>query len=820
MASAAPPGDHRLRPDEATVRAALFPGDDLTAQRLRQVDWAATALGPVRDWPPAMTQAVRTVLPSRIPMLLWLGPELRQVYNEAYAHLAGEKHPAAIGQRADECWYEIWDDVAPLVDAARRGEDTYARNLLLMMERHGYREETYWTFSYSAVRDETGDVIGVFVATTDATAVVVGERRLDVLRRLGEELSATDQDPSEVLVGVLSVLISDREDVPFAAAYEWDETHTSLALRAAHGLPPDHPLPSRVRAGDPLWGLLAGTGPRRERDLGERWGMRVSPGELSETVPDEAVVTPVLDRGSGRVAAVLVLGLSPHRIFDDEYSLFVDLVARQVSVALSDSVAVATARQRAEALAELDRAKTRFLENISHELRTPLTLVAGPLEDLLHDPAVHLTADHRASMEAAAASARRLRHLIDSLLLVAGTEGASPVHPEPTDVAWLVREVAGMFRAAVEAGGVTLVTDLPASSLVVDVDRDRFADLLVNLLSNATKFTTAGTITVRLLDHGDETVLVVEDTGAGIEQASLDRIFERFYRAPQAEIEERVGTGIGLAMVAEIAAAHGGGVEVASTPGVGSTFTVTLPSARRHPVEQPTDTSADVLHARVAAAVQVAVSAPAASTVRSDAARDPAEEGPTVLVVEDDVDLLAYLVRLLHRDGWRTVTATSVPAALAQSTVPDVILSDVMLPGPSGIDLVRIVRSDPVLASLPVILLTARAGAQSAVEGLAAGATDYVTKPFDSRELLARVRVHHERHRQGAQALDRSEERAEHLHLALDTSRAIGAAIGILMARHTVTYDEALDRLRRASQERNRKLRDLAEEVTRTGTLD
>lgn len=167
------------------ARVDLFTGDDETSAAHRGLDWASTSLGPVESWPVELRSAVRTVMPSQIPMLLWWGPDLVQIFNHAYMPVLGDKFPAAVGQPGSECWAEVWDELAPLADRALSGRATYSENLQLLLRRHGYLEETYWTFSYSPVHAEDGGVVGIFVATTDVTARVLSERRLESLHAAG-----------------------------------------------------------------------------------------------------------------------------------------------------------------------------------------------------------------------------------------------------------------------------------------------------------------------------------------------------------------------------------------------------------------------------------------------------------------------------------------------------------------------------------------------------------------------------------------------------------------------------------------------------------
>jgi hypothetical protein len=218
----------------------LFAGPGETRALLRSTDWAATPLGPVEQWPDDLLAAIRTVLPSRVPMLLWWGPELVQIYNEAYTAFLGEKHPRAIGQPGAECWAEVWDAVGSMARKALDGAAaTCARNQFLLMDRHGYLEETYWTFSYSPVHGAGGAVKGVFVATTDTTPQVLGERRLRALRELGSVSSTDARSEADAFGSVIEVLARHTSDVPFALAYALDDLEKPIAsCGVGPGAPP------------------------------------------------------------------------------------------------------------------------------------------------------------------------------------------------------------------------------------------------------------------------------------------------------------------------------------------------------------------------------------------------------------------------------------------------------------------------------------------------------------------------------------------------------------------------------------------------------
>ena len=411
--------------------------------------------------------------------------------------------------------------------------------------------------------------------------------------------------------------------------------------------------------------------------------------------------------------------------------------------------AVAELRAANAKLGELDAAKTAFFSNVSHELRTPLTLMLGPLEDAVADRAAPLPASQHARVALAHDNALRLLKLVNALLDFSRLE-AGRLRPRfaPTDLATVTAELAAMFDSAIARAGLRFVVDCPPLGEPVWVDRDLWEKIVPNLVSNAFKFTMAGTVSVTLHAKPTAVVLEVADTGTGIPADELPRVFERFHRVAGAVGRTHEGTGIGLALVRELVEIHGGQVTVTSTVGVGTTFRVTIPKGRAHlPPEAVTETPVEhasrretVAHATEAARWSAAVEHPTpigttAST--SDGTR------PAVLVVDDNPDLRAYTASLLA-PAYDVRTAADGVAALeaVRAHPPDIVVSDVMMPRLDGVGLVRELRADPDTAALPIILVSARAGEDSTVAGIDAGSDDYLTKPFSARELVARVRTH------------------------------------------------------------------------------
>jgi len=697
----------------------------------------------------------------------------------------------------------------------------------MFLKRHGYIEETYWTFSYSPIFNDANAVLGILVATADVTAPVVGERRLATVHELGTLSRAELHSLKDAAQAALAVMGRNRAAMPFAACYlrNGDE----LELAHAYGLVSGTEacaLTVPCHASFPI-AHVARTGSSEMFDLrpfvqpGD-----VAPSPLGPAVPTLAMLTPLTLSGQSDPVGVLMVGVNPYRGVDHVYRSFFELIGRQFSTLLTDSRAHEQQRRRTEMLVELHEAKTRFFQNVSHEFRTPLTLVLGALGGPSAESSPEAPVLVAEDIEAARRAAVRLDRLVDALLTFAQAEGGALVaHRQPTEIAQLTQDCTSMFRSAVEQAGLTLTVDVPLTATVVDIDPEMWSRITLNLLSNAYKFTRTGSIEVRLSVSNNMAVLEVEDTGIGIEADALDRVFERFHQVPSAQARTGPGAGIGLALVADLVSAHDGRVTVDSKPGRGSVFTVSVPlSGSSGPEVAPTLLS-DRLRAQVVTDLASTNGGHEETACLGEAQHESQDQAGSssrrrVLLVEDNEDLRRYLVRLLREDGWEVTDAPDVETALAIGSKPDLVLSDIMMPGLDGMAFVRMLRANPDLNRTPVILLTARAGTESAAEGLRAGADDYIVKPFDPAELLARLAVHHELACLRNFALDEAENRSASLERALTSNRQIGAAVGILMAMHQLTSERAFALLREASNKSNRRLRDVADQVVLTGCLD
>ena len=731
----------RGRPRQGRAGADLFSGGGEMGALMRTIDWAATPLGPVEGWPQSLRTALGILLLTRHPTFIWWGPELVQLYNDGYRPILGaKKHPAAMGGRGRETWAEIWPVIEPMIATVFAGGATDERDGLLVLDRNGFLEECYFDYAYSPIRDESGGVGGVYVACSETTGRVLGERRLQVLGAVGAG-AAGATSVEEAARGVLASLSEAPADVPFAAIYL---PRGGELVRAAECGFPAGPVPLPASLGldcgpADRWPVARVFRERRRLRIELPAGSPPLPGGPWPEPAKGARMLPLVH--GGRTLGVLVAGLSPRLPYNKQCRNFLELLADHVGRALSGAEALEEERRRATALAELDRAKTTFFSNVSHELRTPLALMIGPTEDALAAPERALAGER---LEAVHRNQLRLLKLVNSLLDFARIE-AGRVEParEPTDLAALTRELADAFRPAVERAGLALEVDVP-DRLGVAIDREMYEKIALNLLSNALKYTFTGGISISLLGAGDGVELRVRDTGVGIPAPEQARIFERFQRVEGTRARTAEGSGIGLALVAELARLHGGTVSVQSAPGAGSLFTVVLPAARAAP--RPPERRR---RARAAAATHFVHEAlgwlpepvrPAPAELAPDVAALHGRE--RVLVVEDNADMRAYLRSVLAPYWHVEAVADGVRALDAvRARPPDLVLTDVMMPELDGFALLRALRADARTRAIPVVMLSARAGEEVRVDGLEAGADDYVVKPFGARELVARLRA-------------------------------------------------------------------------------
>ena len=720
--------------------------------RVRALDWSKTALGPLDDWPQSLRTIVSTCLSSRFPILLWWGPELVMIYNDALSQIIGNKHPRAMGQRGAEGWWEVWDLLGPmLMSVLAEGASTWSENQRLDIERSlqsGHLEETYFTFSYSPVRDESGGVGGVFCAVTETTAQILSERRLRTLTTLAQQ-TAEVTTAGEACLQSAAALKENAADVPAALLYLAEGQGNTARLASTVGVTfPDAQLAARVEW--PLGAVLETGNALVIRGEALQRALEVMGCQVSSPA-ESALLLPFGPLGKPRPSGVLIVCLAPLLLLDERYRSFLVLVAGHIGTAIASARALEAAEQRADALAQLDRAKTAFFSNVSHEFRTPLTLMLGPTEDALASEDRSLSG---VALETVHRNELRLLRLVNTLLDFSRIEaGRAEAAFEPTDLSALTRDFAAAFRSAIERAGLNFEVDCAPLAEPIYVDREMWEKIVLNLLSNALKFTFEGSIGVALHLTAGLATLVVRDSGGGISAAELPQVFDRFHRVEGTRSRTHEGTGIGLALVRDLVRLHGGDIAVGSREGEGTRFTVSIPTGTAHLPADRLRAPSPLIggsvrdHSFVTEALRWLPRLPdeAALPTATDLAETSVSSGSVarILLVDDNADMREYVARLL-RQYWPVDTASDGVEALgvARHAVPSLVLTDVMMPNLDGFGLLRALREDPRTRSVPVVMLSARAGEESRVEGLTSGADDYLIKPFSAKELVARVRTH------------------------------------------------------------------------------
>ena len=761
MPTVSPPD---LRAEHAPTRTPAFlaQGGEMGAL-VRAYDWSRSWIGPPEEWSQSLKMMVNFLLANRFPLLLWWGPRYISIYNDAYRPVLGTKHPKALGQPCSECWSEIWDVLKPLIDTPfRGGPATWLDDFELEIHRHGFKEESHFTIAYSPVPDETAPrgIGGVLATVHEITEKVIGERRLALLRELGTR-SANAKSAEMACMAAAETLARSPKDVPFALIYLLEAGSTNARFVAATGLTDESQYGHRSTLAVTDAGVMDGPWPLADalraettivvHDLASRLS-HVPPGPWSDP-PSCAVVVPIRSNTAHQLAGLLVAGVSARLRLNDQYNSFYELVAAQIATAIANARAYEEERKRAEALAEIDRAKTAFFSNVSHEFRTPLALMLAPVEEAATNSAT--PAAVRTQLELARRNALRLLKLVNTLLDFSRIEaGRVQASYEPTDLAAMTRDLAANFRSAVERAALTLDVECDALDEPVYVDREMWEKIVLNLLSNAFKFTLQGRIGVSLHREEMQAVLEVCDTGVGIPDHELSRVFERFHRVEGTIGRTQEGSGIGLALVHELVKLHGGSISAASEAGRGTTFRVSVPFGTAHlpgdriKVSRTLSSTAVGARAFIEEALRWIPDTDGSSSVPTagDESVPPTPDrfapgaGARILLADDNADMRAYLRDLLS-SAYTVETVIDGEQALqaARRTRPDLILSDIMMPRLDGLGLLKAVRADEALRDIPVVLLSARAGEEARVEGLDAGADDYLVKPFSARELLARI---------------------------------------------------------------------------------
>ena len=698
---------------------------------MRSLDWSNTLLGPVSSWPQSLRTAVSILLASRFPMLIHWGPELVQFYNDGFRPILGDlKHPGALGQPAYPWWTEIWDFLTPMFERVLAGEGTWYENQLILPNRNGYIEETYFTFSHSPIRDESGGIGGIFQAVTETTERVLDERRLRTLRDLAANAAEAQvaQDACRIAAETLS---QNAADIPFALIYLLDEDRKHARLAGTAGLAPDTPasplvvelnseepsLTKEETTGNWPLGRVACTGQiEHVNNLVAQFGSL--PGGPWPESPSVALVLPVAQPGVMLPAGLLVVGVSPRRALDDSYRSFFTLVAGQIATAIANTRALEAERKRAEALAELDRAKSQFLANMSHELRTPLNGILGYAQILKKGKT--LTDQQKNGISIIHQCGEHLLNLINDILDISKIEARKmELYPKNFHFPEFLEGVAEICRIRAEQKGIELIyetlTPLPKA---IRADEKRLRQVLINLLSNAVKFTEKGSITFKVGYHEGKLRFHVEDTGIGIAPEQLEEIFLPFQQVGEYS-RETEGTGLGLAISRQLVQMMDGELNVKSTLGQGSVFSLDL------------DLPEVSHHANI-------------TNVEENNIVGFKGASRKVLVVDDKWANRSVLVNLLEPIGFEVVEATDGLDALSKASEfkPDVIFMDLVMPVMDGFEATRRLRMLPDLTDVVIIAISASVFNFDQQQSREVGCDDFLAKPVREAELLEKLRVY------------------------------------------------------------------------------
>lgn len=691
---------------------------------IRSIDWSKNSLGPIEQWPQSLKTAVSLCLSSTFPINIVWGPDHVQIYNDAYRPICGALHPASMGTKFKELWASALPVVGGAFDRGFHGEGTYIANQQMMLERYGYLEEAFMTFSFSPIRDESGKVGGIFHPITESTEKMLSSRRTQIIRDLAIQVGLAKSVP-EIFEAALKLKKTYEHDLPFLTFFEEGEVWSTLGAQSSLTKPS-------------LWKLAEKNEITHFKDLEKTFGV-FHAGPFEEA-PREAIILPVFAPGTDTPLLHIVAGVSSRREIDSEYMSFFEMLKNTISTAVTNVRAYEEEQRRAKALAEIDKAKTAFFSNVSHEFRTPLTLILGPLEDSLNDLDNPLNQTQRQRQEVIHRNSLRLLKLVNSLLDFSRIEaGRVQANFEPVDVSKFTGELASLFRSTVEKVGLELVVETSPMPEELYVDKEMWEKIILNLLSNAFKFTFDGRITVksRWIETGAE--IVVADTGIGISAAELPRLFERFHRVQGAQSRTYEGSGIGLALVQELVRMQGGEITASSTEGQGTSFTIFIPKGTAHlPMDKVI--KADKMNSTSVSSAAYIQEAQSWNHNQQNHDTLHTDHVPLILLADDNSDMRDYVASII-KNQWRVVTAANGQEAfdLALKIKPDLILTDVMMPVLDGFGFLDKIRTSEILKLTPTVLLSARAGEEAKLEGLNAGADDYLVKPFSAKELTTRI---------------------------------------------------------------------------------
>lgn len=711
------------------------------ADLIRSRDWSKTALGPIELWPQSLRTTISLCLASNFPINIIWGPDAIQIYNVGYKLVLGSVHPHAIGESYRDTWRSAWSALGTPFERAWRGETSFLENQRMFVLRNGYLEETYFTFSLSPVRDETGQVVGIFHPVTETTHVMLNQRRTRLLRDLASE-AANTVSLSKVVQRVAGTLADYRSDVPGVMIILEDHAG-DFATVASAGDTNGFTEVARW----PIQAAKESRGPFHFNDVITRFGNHACSG-YNEPI-QRACLLPIEIPGRSRPLGFLAVTLSTRLPFDESYMAFLDLMSAAVNLAVTNAIAFEqtnaelsyvqtniidlkeerhSQKQNEQLLRDskfaaeaATRSKSAFLANMSHEIRTPLAAILGFTEILKGAEVV--PSDRNKYLNIITRNGDALARIIDDILDLSKVEaGKINIEQDPLFIAELIQEVVEMFSDRAKGKGLKLHFDsrgLP--QFKIESDAVRIRQILVNIVGNAIKFTSDGSVTVhgeyKLIDDGRYMIrLRVTDTGIGITKAQASGLFQAFNQADETTTRHYGGTGLGLALSKKLAAAMGGDVSIEKNEQDvrGTTFLIELAVLRDDRANEDC--------------------VPASKKSAGKASRRL--KNWNILVVDDSRDNRDLLAILLQREGASVEVASSGGEAIrkAREFDFDAVLTDIQMPGLDGYEVLSILRGEHY--KKPILALTAHTMKEERDRALAAGFTGHISKPVNSKLLV------------------------------------------------------------------------------------
>ncbi|WVQ90544.1 hypothetical protein IAS59_004324 [Cryptococcus gattii] len=742
---------------------------------MEQTDWSKTPLGPVERWPQSLKTIVGLVLNYPHQCCLWWGEELTLIYNEPYAQ-AIHKHPDIFGMSGPVAWSEIWNSIGPLSELVLSGTPVWKEDDFLLFKQLPHQGKGVWeeyhTWMWVPVLQEDGTFGGLWNATVRTTKKVLAERRTATVREMGQRTSIA-RTMDEFNAAICEILESNPRDIPFAALYRVESASPSKGKNQTNTAEITKNDPNEVQIDVTLVGEVGipENHPSTPSSMSFPIRQRCSSSRIPQGLNSSPALSVISSTGgiSHSPLGGIGAGEKGHLMRSMSHSFKCKLLTSGIAAVRSYEAE----RLRLDELAALDRAKSLLFSNVSHELRTPLTLISGPIDDLLME-----TKDgpKKEMLLMARRNLRRLSRLVSTLMDVSRLEaGRLKGTFRPVNLGIMTRDLAVLFKSTIEKAKLKYIIELDTSPENVFVDPEHWEKIVFNLIGNAMKYTMTGFVKIDLHYSSGQAILTVQDSGVGIPRSDIHLIGERFHRV-QSVSRCHEGTGIGLSLTKELISLHGGVLEIESFTedesvdgSHGSTFRVKIPIGSDHLPFEAIDTGRmsnmpQLTYGQglVDEAMQWVRDRETGSVVSSDessSARTGESSGmgsgkpidpntlyfqkeDVIMLVEDSADTRRYM-KSIFSQYCQVVEARDGQEALelCQKRMPDLIISDVMMPRLNGFELLAALKKSKDLNMVPVIMLTARGADESKVSGIMAGAEDYLAKPFNAREIVARAHM-------------------------------------------------------------------------------